>query len=96
MHINFHNSIFVVQKVPQATRVARGEKEIRCESETVPAAVSSILDGYAHAALIKQNREYVLSHSLPLTARPLGRRDRGNKSEDLPCALKDLGLQVYG
>ena len=42
MQINFYNSIFVVQKVPQATRVARGEKEIRCESETVPAAVSSI------------------------------------------------------
>ena len=44
LQINFYDSIFVVQKVPQATRVARGEKEIRCESETVPAAVSSILD----------------------------------------------------
>ena len=52
---------------------------------TIPVAVSSILE-----------RRIYLWYSLPLTAGPLGRHHKWNKSENLPFAngLKPAGLRV--
>lgn len=81
---------FVMQKAPLRTErfykpsVTKGEKGIRCESVTIPVAVSSILV-----------RRIYLWYSLPLTEGPLGRHHKWNKSENLPFAngLKPAGLR---
>lgn len=79
-----------MQKAPLRTErfykpsVTKGEKGIRCESVTIPVAVSSILV-----------RRIYLWYSLPLTEGPLGRHHKWNKSENLPFAngLKPAGLR---
>ena len=100
LQINFPRSTFVVQKVPQTTARCEGWKgnSVWIRNSTCCCKFHS-LSAIRHLNRCRSEfieRESILSHSLPLTARPLGRRDRGNKSEDLPCALLDLGLQVYG
>ena len=81
---------------PNGQCATRGEKEIRWESETVPAAVSSILGGpHARSSYydIENMFNRTLCHWRP--SRWEGAMER-NKSEDLPCVLVDLDLQVYG
>ena len=97
---SFFISTFVVQKVPQTTARCEGWKgnSVWIRNSTCCCKFHS-LSAIRHLNRCWSDfleRESILSHSLPLTDEPLGRRDRGNKSEDLPCALLDLGLQVYG
>ena len=99
LQINFPCSTFVVQKVPQTTARCEGWKgnSVWIRNSTCCCKFHSLW-AIRHLNRCRSEfleRESILSHSLPLTAGPLGRRDRGSKSEDLPCVLDDLDSQVY-